>query len=79
MKPVAPVRNTFKIGLLYTNPWTARTRLKDILRVIVWARDNGVKVRRLRPHQIEEALSRTIKDESGKTRLRVYHSGLDEE
>lgn len=74
MKPVAPVRNTLKFGLLYVNPWTERTRLKDILRVIIWARDNGVQVRRLRQDQIDEALSRTVKDESRTPRLKIYNT-----
>lgn len=78
MKPVAPVRKTFNFGLPYSNPWTARTRLKDILRVIVWARDNGVKVRRLRQDQINDVLSRQAPDLSNKPRLRIYRSDTDE-
>lgn len=80
MKPVAPVNKTFMLSLPYTNPWTARTRLKDVLRVIVWARDNGVKVRKLRPEQIAEALARGMpRDESNKPRLRIYNSnGLED-
>jgi hypothetical protein len=72
MKPVAPVRKTFTPYLLDNNPWVARSRAKDILRIITWARDNGVKVASLTPDQISEALAGGGRDERRTPRFRIF-------